>query len=467
MKSKFVQYELFLEIILVFLLAGLVFSFVSCSKSSDFELQEASSKPLKTPTVINWIGHWLNEGNKVDLVRDVAREFEFMNQEYFINLKFPEEIYENNNELDFIVNQLQKDEPDYDIIRLFGSYQEIGKRLNDPNWTKKYLVDFSTIPGFVECHKSFINTELYSGRNNGSFFGPHTEGQMAALYVNTEVAKKIGIEVKQFGMTFDDFLSYIKAAYEYNKTHNNVIPIFEYNWGKTNTIFNILFYSLINDKNEALSKQLTTNKLKAIEKCYSALEELSKYEPIEQNWMQRNWTTENNLILYDACLFFPNMTFMYGIWEKDSKEQMKKVMPCEFPVFQPSNIYIGGYLSNWAVLKKSPRKDAAVKLLMHWCRPDIAERWVRISKSPSGVKGNVTSTSFGYDPYENYTHTIEQKYSSLVMDEDKAFIVGESNLHIPLKVQEILTGQISAKDAFNDFKSQVALSSNSNIIASF
>ncbi|MDA3893044.1 MAG: ABC transporter substrate-binding protein [Salinivirgaceae bacterium] len=453
----------------VVIMLVLMFSFVSCNKQEKYEIASTQNFKYKEIKEINWIGHWLNEGNKVELVRDVAREFEFMNQEYLINLKFPEEVYLNNgmSEIDFVVSQLKMDEPDWDIIRLYGNHEEIARRMGDPNWAEKHLVNFSTVPGFMAGHKNFINGDLYRDRNNNKFYGPHTEGQMAALFVNTRVAQKIGIEVKQFGMTFDDFLGYIKAAYEYNQTHGNIVPIFEYNWGKTNTIFNMLFYSLMNNEEEVLNKQITVNKLNAIKQCFEAMEELSKYKPIEQDWISHDWTQENDRILNDECLFFPNMTFMYGIWAENSSEKMKKVIPCEFPVFKPSSIYIGGYLSNWAVLKKSPNKDAAVKLLMHWTRPDIAERWVRLSKSPSGIKGNVASSSFGFDPYENYTHTIDTKYKTLVRDEDKALMVGKDNLHVPIKVQDVLTGQISGKDAFEEFKLQITFTrSNHNNKAS-
>jgi len=43
---------------------------------------------------------------------------------------------------------------------------------------------------------------------------------------------------------------------------------------------------------------------------------------------------------------------------------------------------------NLAVLKNSPHRDQAVKLLMSLNKPDVAEKWARYTKSPTGVKGN-------------------------------------------------------------------------------
>lgn len=452
MKSKQIILKLFIALLFV----GI---HTSCEKENESENDYA---PLIRPIVtseVNWIGHWLNEGNKVDLVKNIAREYEFLNQEVLVNLKFPEELYDENTqaEIDFIVEQLQKETPDWDIIRLYGNYEEIGIQLNNPNWEEKYLVDFSSVPGFIESHKNFIKTASYKERNDNRFYGPHIEGQLAALFVNTKVAEKIGIKVKQFDMTFDDFLRYIKAVHHYNENHDDIVPIFEYNWGKTTTIFNMLFYSLMDSKDEALSTVLTEKKLEAIEKCFMALEELSAFNPIEKDWWEHDWAVENNRILNGECLFFPNLTLMYGIWNKDNADLLKDVMPCEFPVFKPSPVYIGGYLSNWAVLKKSPNKDRAIELMMQMCKPDVAEQWGRLSKSPSGIKGSLTGSIFGFDPFETYTYSLEKKYETMVKDEDKAYIMGQKNTHINLPIQDILLKNITAKDAFETFKTQVIL----------
>src|SRR5208282_5838714 len=243
---------------------------------------------------------------------------------------------------------------------------------------------------------------------------------------------------------FDDFDGYLKAADEYRKTHPDIIPFFEYDWGKTPTMFRILFFSLMDNFEEITEPVLTPKKMAAIEKCYMACEQLSNHHPIEHDWGQHKWATENETILKDRCLFFPNLTLMYNIWKKNAPGQLKKVIPCEFPVFKTSSTYIGGYNSNFAVLKNSPHRDEAIKLMMFWCEPDIAEKWVRYSKSSSGVKGNLTATAFGLDPYESYSYAMEKKYGgNLLKDEDAEYIVGEKNKNIPLHIQDVLEGKMS------------------------
>jgi ABC-type glycerol-3-phosphate transport system substrate-binding protein len=71
---------------------------------------------------------------------------------------------------------------------------------------------------------------------NGMIPGPYLEGQYWALWFNKKVAEKVGIEIKQFGMTFDDFAGYLKAIYQYNQSNPDdyVIPLYEsYVWETT------------------------------------------------------------------------------------------------------------------------------------------------------------------------------------------------------------------------------------------
>lgn len=449
-KMKNLTAHLFLMII--------VFVSFSCNNNGDVR----ASKDIKKPEVrseVNWVGHWLKEGQKENLVREIANEYEFLNQEIKINLKFPEDLYNTSGEgqVEFVLSQLKKEVPEWDIVRLYN-HPRIGELLNDPNWMEKHLVNFKDVPGFMESHKEFLTTDIYNNRTKGFYYSPYIEGQMAALFVNVDVAKKIGIEVKQYGMTFNDFKDYIKAVDDYNQRNNaNIIPCFEYNWQKTRTIFNVLFYSLFTNKEDILQEDLNQSKIDAIKKCLSSFEELAEYNVINKDWKNRDWTKYNNLIMKDSCLFFPNLTLMHGIWMTQDPNSLKKVIPCEFPVFQPSKVYIGGYVTNWVVFKNSPRKDEAVKLMMEFCKPEIAEKWVRYSKSPSGVKGNLSTSTFGIDPFEDYTFTIENKYELMLTDGDTKYIWGLENQHTEPLVQEVLTGELTAEQAFDDFAQKAEL----------
>ncbi len=459
MKNKF--FKLFSLLILIIGTVFYLLSFKNINKSETTNYVKLN--PVIPTTEINWIGQWQGEGDKEKFLTEIANEYEFMHQDVKVNLKFRDDVYNAKDEAAFIIEQMKKPVADWDIIvRVHVNYQTIANELNDPNWGEKYLVDFSKIPGFIESHKDFIKTDMYKKRYGNVIFGPFNEGQLCTLYVNTEVAKKMGIEVKQYGMTFDDFLDYIKKADEYNKSHDYIAPIFEdANWIQSEIIFKNLFFSLLDNYDEVLDTRLTPEKLKALETTYKACEELSKYNPIIRNRQRMNWGRDNIYPLEDSCLFMPNYTFMYNIWKMKGKEKMYKILPCELPVFKPSTVYLGGYVANWAVLKNAPHKDEAIKLMMYWCKPEVAEKWVRYTKSLSGIKGNLTTNTFGVDPFENFMYTIDKKYNGKMIQElDNRYILGDKllankNFKVLFRVIDVLEGHMTAEQAMDDIKRNI------------
>jgi hypothetical protein len=402
-------------------------------------------------TVVKMVGHWFNEGDRQKLLLEANNDFEFLNQDIDVQMSFPEELYSYSDqaEIDFIMDQMQKPVADWDIIRLKEYYNPIAAKLNDQEWGKKYLVDFKDVPGFLESHGDFINDKATLSKTGGIIVGPYFEGQLWAVYVNTEVAKKMNIQVKQYGMTFDDFISYLEAANRYNRSNPYIAPIFEdQSWITSEVIFKQLFYSQLDSYQKALDTKVTEEKIQALRKCYQALDRMAALDPIIHSRKSIQWSRDNDYPLKDSSLFMINGTWMYNIWKQKGPEKMAKMIPCELPVFQKSDSYIGGYASNWAVLKNGPHAKEAVRLMMYWCTPRMAEKWVRYTKSPSGIKGSLGTTTFGTDPYENFVYSIEQKYGEKQMPQsDNKYLIGENNF-TGLRVIEVLERKLSGDQAF-------------------
>jgi hypothetical protein len=256
-------------------------------------------------------------------------------------------------------------------------------------------------------------------------------------------------------MTFEDLLKYVKAVNEYNKLNNkHIAAIFEdRNWISTETLFKRLCYSLLDNYDEVLDTKLTIKKINAIEQGYNACEQLARYKPIILSRMKISWGRDNDYPLKDSCLFFVNGSWMYNIWTKNDKEAIRKMIPCELPVFKPSDSYIGGYTSNWAVPKNAAHLKEAIQMVLYWCRPDVAEKWARYTKCPSGVKGNLTTSSFGFDAYENFVFSIENKYGGKkVHPVSNNYLFGDKNFRLPLRVIEVLEGNMTAAEAVNEFQ---------------
>lgn len=432
---------------------------ISCDKGTDVQNHLTNVKrieEIKYTGKVNWIGHWLGEDRREELVRQVGNEFEFRNQEIQVNLKFPQEIMGSKSmelEADYIIKLIKSPNPDYDIVWLESDiYQIVANKLGDPYWGKKYLVNFAEYPEYVKSQKEFIIQDpQYRQQMGGIFTGAFLEGYYYTIWYNKEVAKEIGITVKDFDMTFDDLLQYIIATDTYNKKSSKHIAAFyeASDWITTQILFQNLFNSAL-DSNKPGQQE----KNAALMKTLLAFEKIGRYKPLILSFRSNKWFDTRQIPLNDECLFYIHGTWMYSHWRGIDKEKILKMVPAELPVFKQQNRYLGGYLSTFAVLKNSPNVDNAIKLMLFWCRPDIAEKWVRYTKNPTGLKGNMTNSEFGGDIYEKFQNSIIKKYGSNVgYSSDASYIYETTGISQKTKLNtsiiQLLNGEISADKVYN------------------
>jgi hypothetical protein len=453
--TKIICYALFCLLIL----------FQNCKFKDD---SNAKAKQIEqvNPVKVRFLGHWINEGKREQLVRDVAKEFEFTHQEIKIELKFPEEIYYHREDplsnQKFVASIIKEENPEWDIIRVNNEYQTIDDVTKDPNWTDA-LVDFSEIEEFRKNTLPGLLTDSVKNLWHGIIPGPFVEGVNWALWCNNAVAKKLGITVKQFDMNFEDFMGYIKAVNDYNKSHTTdyIIPVFEsIDWQTTLALGFQLYASALDNPSEFFADAITENKLIAWHTTLKAIEELSKHKPLSDKWRTMHWEADKNLILEDKCLFFSNGSWMYNIWLNAKPEKMRDIMPTEYPTFKPTYVYNGGYQIIWAVLKKSPHKEEAIKFLLAWNKASVADKWARYTKCPTGIKGSFADNSFGTDQFEAYTNHIAKKYGTrkYAYNSNSEHIYGVSKRNLPNYFVEVLTGELTADDAMKRIR--VALRAN-------
>ena len=78
-------------------------------------------------------------------------------------------------------------------------------------------MDFKNEPWFKEAHKESLFNGTHSSQSFGGIApGAYIEGVWNVLYVSSIGEQKIGIKVKRYDMTLDDFSGYAKAVYSYN-----------------------------------------------------------------------------------------------------------------------------------------------------------------------------------------------------------------------------------------------------------
>jgi ABC-type glycerol-3-phosphate transport system substrate-binding protein len=463
-----------------FLLELLVLTGMSSCSTSE---KQSYVTPKETPTPpmerdilpkssVNWIGHWLGQDKRETLVREVAREFEFLNPEIEVNLKFPQEIFGNRSKA-LIAKQyadrIRKDNLDWDVIWMDpGIYQLVAQDLGDAEWGKKYLVNFEEVEGFKETQKPFILEDpIYRNQTGGILIGPYIEGFYWALFYNTEVAKRIGIEIKQEGMTFDDLLGYVKKVYEYKQKNN--VDIAAFYEARDAFSLGVLFQSLVTselkDFRKVKEEVTSEEKRAALLKTFRAFEELGKYDPLIPSHANNLWFETKHLALEGKVLFQIGGTWMYNTWRQISEDKMKKMIPAELPVFQEVNYYPGGYIPTWAVFKDAPHRDNGIKLLLFWSTPKVAEKWVRYTKSPTGLRGHFSTPEIGVDVFEKFQHRITTKYGKNVLAVSNAgYLLGKENRlllkDIAEKIIKLLEGRTTAETAYHEIIVKAGLEKN-------
>jgi hypothetical protein len=148
---------------------------------------------------------------------------------------------------------------------------------------------------------------------------------------------------------------------------------------------------------------------------------------------------------------------MYNIWLKNDSVRTQDMMPVELPVLKPAPACFGGFFVTWAVLKHAPHRDQAVRLLLSLNHPDVAEKWSRQTKSPTGVKGELSSMVFGFDKFENFRYMIEKKYGQHKMHvfNNSNFCFGRENERISNFADSVLLAGCPADEAMKIIKRQL------------
>jgi ABC-type glycerol-3-phosphate transport system substrate-binding protein len=370
--------------LIILIAAALLFSGCSEQGTEIYEKNVTSYDANKPKVRLNWIGHWLDNHDREKLVKEVAKEYTTINPNIDMNLRFPQSIRGYRSKRDMAkmyVEMIRTGIYEWDIIWLDDqSYQYVADELQDPEWGPKYLVDFGQVAGFRKTHKKFIfDDPIWADQTGGIIVGPMLEGYYHAIFYNKNVADRVGIQIKETGMSFADLLGYVEAVHDYNqRTGNDIAAFYESNdWTCQEILFQRLLKSEIGDFEKALEHRGSTKKNAAFLKTLQAFEALGKFKPLYKHHKNSIWYQTRHIPLYDKVLFYVNGIWMYNQWMSIDEQKSKKMLPAELPVFKPVDFYQGGYIPVWAVWKEAPHKQEAIDFLKFWSRPQIAEKWIR------------------------------------------------------------------------------------------
>ncbi len=366
-----------------------------------FSLSLQAATRTDTPSQnLRWMGHWKGEGLREQLVREVLDDFSYENQDVNIQFVFAADILTNKTqkaEAEFLVNMIQSGEITWDVVWMDQSiYSHVASMLKNPDWGHKYLVDFSDVPEFNETHKPILVEGADCHKNTGGvFIGPYIEGFFSALWYNTAVAEKLGLQIREEEMSDEDLLSYARRINEYNRTA--AVPISLFVDFKYSGSFQRLAYNLV-----LSAQQETSATNEAVRRVLNTFEKLAQFNPVLFSNPDNNWNDAARLLMEDKALFLIEPTWRYSMLNKDWPRLLKKLRVAQMPGFEKQTYYVGGFMPTWAVMKNSPNRDAAIRLMQFWSRPEIAEKWVRYTKNPTGLAGNLYDPEYGQDLFAEY-----------------------------------------------------------------
>lgn len=470
-------------VLLLALLATLAYFYFNASSQSKTKRITTNEGTQEEKKVIHMIGHWKGEDLREDFVLETIREYETRNPDVKIDLKwnidFPGV---RAGAFEAMVDQLKSGSTTWDVIWLEPFYyQLIADEVNDPQWAKNHLVDFETVPGFIESQKPFIISDpQFRNHMNGVITGPYIEGFYQPFFYNKVLADQIGLTIKERDMTAEDLIGYVRQIDAYNKEHGTDIPAF-YEAGDINggigygpttwNIFQSLFRSEFPDLEDLKTTVMTPEKDAALKKTLATLEEIGQYRPLIDDFENLEWFGTRNYVLENKAVFTAaGASWMYSHWRGIDKQKTLNMVPVEMPVYQPVSHYIGGYNPMFAVMKNSPVRDEAVDFLMEFSKPATAEKWVRYAKAPSGIKGNLTDSgndSENADQYDRFISHITEKYGGNVYDTKTVdYILGRKYKDLSPKfyrhITAVMNGDITAEEAYDLIMQDVAKFDSTN-----
>lgn len=469
------------SLLLLTALMGSAVYFFELSPSTKTQRISTNTADNGEQDIIKMMGHWKGEDLREDFVLETMQEFETRNPDVKIDLTWNVD-FQGGREgaIAEIVKQIKSGTTEWDIIWLEPFYyQEIADALGDQNWAETYLVDFETVPGFTESQKSFIISDpQFRNHMDGVLTGPYIEGFYQPFFYNKILADKIGLNIKETGMTADDLIGYVKAISEYNaKNGTSIVAFYEatdkeggLGYGPTTwNIFQSLFRSEFPELEDVKTTAMTPQKDAALRKTLATLEEIGKYKPFAQGFEEVKWFETRNHVLDNQAVFTTaGASWMYSHWRGLDKQKTMNMVPVEMPVYQQVDHYIGGYNPMFAVMKNSPFKDKAVEFLMEFSKPNTAEKWVRYAKGPSGIKGNLSDSgddSETADQYDKFISYITEKYGGNVYDTKTVdYILGRAYKDLSPKffrhLVSVMAGETTASEAYDLIMADVAAVDN-------
>lgn len=364
---------------------------------------------------LRWMGHWKGEGGREKLVHEVRDEFQFLHPDIDLEFTFAKDFFQKKNQTvaaAYIAEMIRSGELEWDVIWLDPLiYGLVAKQLGDRNWGRKHLVDFFEVPGFKKTQKAFLFNDKALQQFTGDILtGSYIEGFFFSVWYNKLLADQLGLEIREEGMTAEELLGYVKAVHTHNQTAKEPVSAFlnvDYSGTLQRLYLSLLFSAIGSNVPDA----------GAYDRTDAFFVQLEEFNPLGDHTMFTNWTDAAHYMLEDnRALFYFGATWRYSTFESACPEKLGNLRLAQIPSFDGKGRAVGGYIPSWAVLKNAPGREAGIELMRFWSRPPIAQKWVRYTKCPTGLRGDLYDSTFGQDIHAGYQRKLRRNKQPLMLD---------------------------------------------------
>jgi len=358
---------------------------------------------------LRWMGHWKGEGPREQLVRDVLEEFSFLHQDLDIKFSFAADLLPEKSQAaaaQYIASMIQSGTLEWDVIWLDQLiYRQVAGLLNDPDWGAKHLVDFNNNDKIVRAHRSCVTDQPENSlqTTGGLLTGPYIEGYVYALYYNREVAEALKIDIPEKEMRARTMLRIARRVKAHNQTAQEpvaLISLVNGSGGLERMAYN-LYLSTPPEERE-------NDGLAAIRRVRRFFKELGKMEPLRGVEAGQTWPDAMQALMENRTLFIADATWRSSSLQAAYPDQLHKIGIAQMPGFGQQYHYIGGFLPAWAVLKNAPGREAGIRLMEYWCRPEIIEKWERYTRCPSGLRSGLYDAEYSRDQLTEYQRRLSR-----------------------------------------------------------
>ena len=312
---------------------------------------------------------------------------------------------------------------------------------------KKYLVDFSQSPDFTERHiASLVQGENVHRYTGGICPGPYIEGFYYALWYNRDLLGKLGISLNEEAVDEADLLQCIQKLSEYNRTRER--PAFLFvdfeSAGSMARLLESLKCSIADPSGQDAIGTVSNRVVSLVQQmCSSAQPDCPLVLRAD------SWKEAARALIDGQALFFCDATWRYNAFESLDPEGLKKLGLAPAPEFSDGERHvIGGFIPTWAVLKDAPGRDAGIALMEYWSRPSVAEKWIRYTKSPTGLKGSLYDPLYGKDEFANFQRRLVMQGRRPLLD-PLLFREGlmDEEFNLLGYAEQLLQGEVSNAEA--------------------